>query len=246
MKASAYQNLAENQQHHWWYRGRRAVIQKTLKKYLPHRDKHIVEIGSGAGGNLTMLKAFGKVSAFEMDDFAREHATRHNSDVDINKGHLPDGLTVRPGSVDVVCLFDVLEHVQDDRSALIKIHELLADNGRLILTVPAYQWLYGHHDEQLEHFRRYSMRHLKRLLQSTGFRVTYSSYFNFLLFPVALVVRLMNNLNPNLMPVGTGKPHNRLNESLYFIFKQESKILPKWRLPFGLSIIMVVTKSADC
>jgi len=242
MKKSAYQNLAENQQRHWWYKGRRDVIKKTLEKYILNRDKQILEIGCGAGGNLTMLKEFGTVSAVEMNDFAREYSMT-NSGVKVAKGSLPDALDIPEDLLETVCLFDVLEHVQDDKEALIKIHGLMKSDGQLILTVPAYQWLFGHHDEQLEHFRRYSMRALKRLIKECGFSVTYSSYFNFLLFPVAVLVRVLNNFSDKLMPLGTNKPNEKINTLLYKVFKQETKLIPRFKIPFGLSIIVVLKKT---
>lgn len=242
MKQSAYKNLIENQECHWWYKGRRDVIKNTMRKYLLSTTNNILEIGCGAGGNLQMLKQFGEITAIEMDDFAREYAI-NSTGIDVKKGKLPDNLLTHHSSLDVVCLFDVLEHVQNDVKALLKIHDILKPEGLLVITVPAYQWLFGNHDKQLEHFRRYSMKGLIKLIKGAGFSVTYKSYFNFLLFPVAVIMRILNNFNKKLIPLGTNKPNDRINKLLYKVFKQEAKIIPRFKIPFGLSIIVVLRKS---
>src|SRR4029077_81559 len=128
---------------------------------LPPKPR-ILEIGSGTGGNLVMLSSFGQVSAVEMDASARSIALQKTDGrFDIRAGFCPGGIPFANEKFDLICLFDVLEHIEEDIATLVAVKGLLASGGRVLMTVPAQQWLWSAHDEFLHHKRRYAARELR-------------------------------------------------------------------------------------
>ena len=155
MEKNAYILMSETEDNHWWFYGRRTVIEILLESLKLSSNAQILELGAGTGGNLKLLQSFGEVSAMELDDQARELASR-KSGLSIMPGKLPNDISFESNRFDVVCLFDVLEHVREDFETLEAIKSLLKPNGRVLITVPAYQWLWSQHDKSLHHFRRYT------------------------------------------------------------------------------------------
>lgn len=239
MNPEAYLEMAETESRHWWFTGRRRILARIIESLRLPADARILEIGSGTGGNLEMLSRFGKVSAVEMDEAARVIAKEKTNGVfDIRQGFCPTDMPFRPDEkFDLVCLFDVLEHIEDDVAALACLKGLLSDGGRVLLTVPAYQWLWSAHDRFLHHKRRYSARELKEKLEKTGFAAGRISHFNTFLFPVAAGVRTLDRLLGRESASGTTVPGPLVNSSFQAIFSFERHFLGWMSFPFGVSLI---------
>lgn len=233
MRHSDYEEMFMTQSVHWWFEGKRRVIDSIIrKKIIPPKNSRVLEIGSGTGANLAVLSQYGNVTAMELDDYARE-AIRGNSCASKVKGWLPDGLTEINGQTfDLICMFDVLEHVENDGAALESIKPFLNPEGKIIITVPAYQWLFSVHDKNLGHYRRYTRRGLSALLSEHGFNVTYSGYMNTFLFPLMMIARLFNT-------TGTGIPGFGLNKIFTSIYSAESIFIPAVSFPFGGTVTAV-------
>ena len=147
-------------------------------------------------------------------------------------------------SVDTITAFDVLEHIPDDTGALRNIFSSLQPGGILILSVPAYQWMWSEHDEALHHQRRYTRSEILALAGSSGFCVEYASYHNCLLFPLSLLLRMLSRWSGGRLGISeNAMPAKPINTLLRIIYSLEGHIVKRrWRLPFGLSIVAVLRK----
>jgi len=240
MNPDAYLEMVHTEANHWWFVGRRAILASLISNLSFPAEARILEIGSGTGGNLSMLSAFGRVSALEMDARARSIATeKTGGHFDIRAGICPADIPFPIANFDLICLFDVLEHIEEDVATLLAVRRLLAARGRVLLTVPAYSWLWSTHDEHLHHKRRYSIRELQEKLAASGLLIEKVSHFNTLLFPLVALGRLKDRLLNDSSASGTDIPLALVNELLSTIFAAERFWLRTRNLPFGASLLAV-------
>jgi SAM-dependent methyltransferase len=154
-----------------------------------------------------------------------------------------DNLPLVSSSLWMIGLTDVLEHIEDDRKALLECARVLEPRGVLLVTVPACRWLYGEHDQALGHFRRYSAQQMKGLLEQCGFRVTRMTHYNTLLFPLVsatrIVSRALRGRAAQADPLDLPDP---LNWFAHMMLQAERLLLSRGNLPFGLSLLCVATK----
>ena len=238
MEATAYREMAEMEDRHWWFVGRRAIIDALLRKLPLRRDAAVLEIGCGSGGNLAMLARYGRLSAGEYDDGARRIAAERGVGRVVACA-LPDNFPFSDETFDLVAMFDVLEHIADDRASLAVVRRHLNTGGWLVMTVPAFPFLWSEHDVQNRHFRRYTRRLIDARLREAGFRPVYESFFNFWLFPVVALVRLAKKL-ARVAERGTDlkMPAAPLNRLLASLFASERFAMGRFALPFGVSYIV--------
>lgn len=240
MEAQAYQKMAQEQTEHWWFKARREILEQALFSLNLTPDSKILEAGCGPGGNLNLLAKFGDVSAVEMDDFARNFARKHTPNLPILKGWLPDNMPFPDKSFDLICLFDVLEHIENDKEALVKLGQLLKEGGKIILSIPAFQWLYGPHDKAHHHFRRYNEKEIRYKAHDAGLKVNYLNFFNSFLFPLVLLSRLMDKLAPNKNSLSARQPSVLSNRFFYRIFRLEKRRVMKKKFMFGASLLVIL------
>jgi SAM-dependent methyltransferase len=240
----AYVEMADLEAVHWWFRGRRAVLESVVSGLRLPEDARILELGSGTGGNFAMLRRFGRLTAVEANDAARGLSLRKCSGaVPVLSGSLPNRLPEFAQPFDLVCLFDVLEHVEDDEESLAVIRRLLAPGGIVLITVPAFALLWGPHDERMHHRRRYAKSELAAKLRRAGFRIERLSYINMFLFPAAVAARIADRLaralNKRRKANGSDLPPEPLNRIMAAIFGAERHLLARMNLPVGLSLLAV-------
>lgn len=236
MDRDAYELMAEAERDHWWFKGRRYFIERVMKTIeLPH-NAQILDAGCGSGGNLALLSQFGIVSGFEFDAKARLLASQLEL-AEVEYGALPGSIPFEDRRFDVIGLFDVLEHLALPVESLAALRERLTSHGRIVITVPALQWLWGPHDEVHQHYRRYSSATLTQHLQAAGLNIHYMSYMNTALLPLAMAQRLKERVTG--YKVGALKPSPWLNSTLYNLWKLERFCIPHRQLPVGLSLIAV-------
>ena len=241
MEHIAYVEMAEIEDAHWWFSARRLILEREIQRLnLPPRPR-ILEVGAGTGGNLGMLSKFGEVTAVEADAFARQSAEARTGQPML-AGSLPDAMPAFDKEFDLICLFDVLEHVEQSQTSLRVMAGLLNRGGRLMISVPAYMWLWTAHDTSLHHFRRYTVSRLADELASAGLAPQRLTYYNTLLFPLAVIDRLFARFRRG-NPAGMKIPAAPVNKGFRRIFASEASWLCHGTLPFGLSVLAVSTKS---
>jgi SAM-dependent methyltransferase len=161
------------------------------------------------------------------------------------EGMLPDRIPFGRQQFDLITAFDVLEHIGPDMETLIALRARLATGGKLLITVPAFRFLWSPHDESHHHKRRYRLRPLIRLVERAGYRIIIANYYNFWLFPLVAAARLLdrckglryqNDAQLSIPPVP-------LNWLLEVIFASERYLQEVVRLPFGVSIVLLAQKA---
>ena len=226
----------EEDRDHWWFRGRLAVILAVLRRALPPRRLRLLELGCGTGNVLRALSEFGEAVGMEAHPELLAVARRRG--VEARAGTLPADLVVEPGWADVVLLLDVLEHLDDDLASLRTARRALGADGVLVVTVPAFAWLWTAHDVTLGHRRRYTATGLRHRVERAGFTVTRVTYFNTLLFPLVVLVRVWHRVRRRA-DHDLHRPLGALNGLLAALFSLERFLAPRVRLPAGSSLLLL-------
>jgi len=242
MERAVFDRMAELDQDHWWFRARRRILAALIERVARPSGPRLLEVGCGTGHNLDMLGRFGMVEACELDDCARELATKRLGR-DVKKARLPDLSMFEREAYDMVALLDVLEHVPDDLASLRAIQKRLKPNAALLLTVPANPWMWSAHDEAHHHFRRYTRKQLEELFVRAGFEVQLLSYFNSLLFPLVAAARIVGKAFRK-DSADDSLPSAPVNAILEKIFGLEANFIDRVPMPVGVSLVAVVRRPA--
>jgi SAM-dependent methyltransferase len=224
----------EEDRRHWYFRGRLAVLSAVFDRRLPRPPCRIVELGCGTGNVLHTLVRFGEAVGIEHDEALR--AVARADGLDVRKGTLPDDVPLRDGSADAVLLLDVIEHLDDDVAALRTARRLVRPGGTVIVTVPAYAWLWSGHDVALGHRRRYTAGALRVVLREAGLDVEHLGYFNAMLFPAIAAVRIAKRI-AGARGHDLGHPAEVVNRVLTSLFAFERHLVLRPGLPFGCSVL---------
>jgi SAM-dependent methyltransferase len=183
---------AENR--HWWYQGRRRVIERTIRGLSLPVQARILDAGCGSGRNMVELSRHGTVTGVELSStsvgLARERAAGN-----VIEGSVMD-MPFDDGFFDLSVSLDVIEHLCDDVGALTELRRVTSPGGALLVTVPAYQWLWSGHDEVNHHHRRYSRSSLLAAAERAGWHCQRTTHFNSLLLPIAVALRALDRINP--------------------------------------------------
>jgi len=242
VRRDVYELLHKAHERHWWFAARRAILGALLEDAV--RDGVpagvLYDLGCGVGANLPLLQRFGE--AVGVDDspdavaFCRSRGVGQVRLADLNQLRgLPDG------SGSVALLADVIEHLDDEEPCLRAAHRLLAPGGLLVVTVPAYQFLWGPSDLAAHHRRRYTEAHLRRVI-GRHFRIEKTTYFNTFLFGVVVVGRLLERLLDRSGEEAANVPAGPVNVCLRVVFQAERSVVRRWRFPFGVSILCLARK----
>ena len=225
---------------HWWYRGRRRVLIETLHSLSLAPNTRILDAGCGSGRNMVELAAFGTVTGLELAPASIE-AARARGVGEVVGGSLAE-MPFEDASFDLAGCFDVLEHLEDDLASLRELRRVVRPGGRMLVTVPAYPWLWSNHDVVNHHFRRYTRRTLLAATAETGWSPETVTSFNSLLLPAAVGHRLLERMRrSNGRPSGdlesTPSSLNRLLERPLHV--EPTLIRRGRRIPAGLSLLAI-------
>jgi len=237
--------MEEVQQTHFWFRARAEILLWLLKEHL-EPGQSVLDVGCGTGWLLSLLPTGLDLKGLDPSDHALKLAQSRlesaaAASLDLRHGTLPDETAFEAECADWILLTDVLEHVEDDRAALSALRTLLKPGARMMLTVPAFDFLWSPHDVEHGHFRRYRRAGLQELLEESGFTIETLSYYNCRLFPLVLLTRWVKRLfgrNTDDMAL----PSAPVNTLLSRVFAGEKYRLRHGSYPFGVSLIAVVKR----
>ena len=243
MDRVVYDRMAAHDSTHWWYRARRDVLQSYLERYgeLP-ADARILEIGCGTGHNLPMLAQFGEVEAIEIDPAARAIAGERLGRP-VGDAPLPELPGIPRGAYDLIAVLDVVEHIADDVAALRAMGERLRPGGRILIAVPAHQWLWSAHDVVNHHHRRYRKRTLTAAIERAGLKPERMRWFNSILFPLAAAARIAGKLTGR-DDSDDSPPPKPLNTLFETIFRLERHLVGRVPMTPGVSIVTFAVPGA--
>ncbi len=247
MQAHTYSIMNEVEQSHWWFVGRRQIIKSFLERLVRSLKADagtakikILDVGCGTGANLEMLSEFGEAEGVDVSSDALNFC-RARGLANVKQGEA-ERLPYGDESFELVTGLDVVEHLDDDLAGLKEMHRVLRTEGRALLFVPAFMFLWGVQDDISNHRRRYTMNELKSVVANAGFVVERATYVNITFFAPILLGRLLMRAtgfrpaSENNITIGF------LNGVLGKIFGAESVALQHASFPFGVSIICVARK----
>jgi len=234
---------------HWWFRVRGEIIMDRIKELTGGRtDLKILNVGAATGRTSQILERFGQETSIEFDQICFEFV-KEKLGIDIHQGSITE-IQFEENSYDLVCAFDVVEHVEDDQKAVEELVRVCKKDGLVVITVPAFMSLWSHHDVVNHHFKRYKSAEIRALFSKTPSAKQYSSYFNFLLFPpIYLFRQLSNMLQKSWTRKGAGSDATAgqsgkfAGSILFGVFNIERSLMKmgfKW--PFGVSYLHAVKK----
>lgn len=241
MQRAFYPQYAALEDRHWWFLGRRAILLRLLHDRLGDASGlRALDVGCGTGGWLSCLARFGPVEAVDADADAVSfcHARGHAQAL-----HVPTGepLPFADASFDLVTALDVVEHVADDVALLRDVRRVCAAGALILVTAPAYRFLWGDQDVVSQHYRRYTGRQLRTALDAAGFDVEHLTYFNTALFPAVAAVRLLRRAvrapRADRSDFETGPAS--LHRPLARLLAAEAGPVSRRGLPFGVSLAAV-------
>lgn len=255
MDTKYYIDYFDLEREHWWFTARLDILESILNKKILKKDKHkapinILNVGVATGATTEMLSKYGNVTSLEYDKdcckFLLEKTGIKAINASVTKMPFQDHF------YDLVCAFDVIEHVEDDNLAIHEINRVLKTGGHTFTTVPAFQTLWGDHDILNHHFRRYKKRNYDKLFSANYIETNYLNHFNFWLFVPIAIVRIFARIlkTGRKTKTITSTDNEGLNSNQFVgrilraVFNSEKYLINNGiRLPFGVSIIHIGRKT---
>jgi SAM-dependent methyltransferase len=242
MDPALERQLLAVEEEHYWFRGRRRIIDETVRSLPLPPIPALLDAGCGGGSTLVDLARIGQVSAIEpsLPSYEKARSRRIGSVLQASLEEMP----FSEASFDLATCLDVIEHVRDDVAGLATLRRVVRPGGFLVVTVPAYRWLWSEHDRVNHHYRRYDWGSLSGAAEAAGWTPLRSTYFNSLLLPVAAAYRLVERLGTRRLADTSTKVLTStppwLNRALELPLAVEARLLSAGvRIPAGLSLLGV-------
>lgn len=245
MNNEEIKTLNELEKYYWWHVGRSKILETFLENMSLPKEAKILDVGCGTGETTRFLTNFGEVWGVDISRKALEFCRRQGLE-NLRQGGACE-LPFDSRSFNLVAMLDVVEHVEDDSTALKEAYRVLAKGGWLLITVPALKYLWSDHDEALDHKRRYSKRELEVRIENAGFRIERLSYaITFLALPIIVYRSLQKIFVQSSYPKTSYVIlPSWLNTFFVFLLKIEAKLLKYVDLPFGVSLVCLARKRVD-
>jgi SAM-dependent methyltransferase len=244
MEQHTYGIMDEVEGSHWWFVGRRAILEsflRTICSKLKTQDStlSILDVGCGTGANLEMLARFGTAEGVDVSDDALEFCRQKG--LKVQKG-LVETLPYEDNSFDLTTALDVIEHLDDDIAGLKEMYRVTKPGGYSLIFVPAFMWLWGVQDDISNHRIRYTRKQIVERVEQAGFKVERATYANFTFFAPILGGRVFMKLT-GIKPESENNVNiSALNGIFGKIFSAERFLLEKIDFPFGVSTVVVAKK----
>ena len=242
MDSSYERHYHDLERKHWWFQGRRHMLSKLLKN--TPKTSAILELGCSTGALLEQLHQQGFMNLTGVDiskqaiTACKRQGLTNTFVMDATSPKLP------ANTYDLIIASDLLEHLAEDAKAIASWHRLLKPGGRIILFVPAFPFLYGHHDKVNHHQRRYTKKTLRTVICSSPLTTLRLAYWNFLLFfplvPLRLFAKYFSRSTSTTGDLSL--PPKLINTVLTTLLRLENTILTFFPFPVGLSLFAVLQK----
>lgn len=240
MNEEEFRLLDEIEESHWWFQGKRELLDSLLADIEP--GVRLLDLGCGTGGILRDWMTRARCAGVDRSPLALR-ICRDKGFTNVARGDLTSP-PFREGSFDTVMLMDVLEHLEDDLGFLRSAARLCRPGGRMVISVPAFQILWSRHDETFQHFRRYRAGQLSALVRRAGLSPERITYTNSLVFPIAAPWRFLGQR------LGIAPRHDFfelpgwVNRLLVAAYKIEARLLGRFDLPIGLSVVAIARRES--
>ena len=245
MQTHTYAIMNRVEDSHWWFVGRRAILESFLETIVQSpnaktQSLKILDVGCGTGANLEMLANFGEAEGVDVSDDALEFCSAKG--LKAHKG-LAEKLPFADESFDVATALDVVEHLDDDIAGLREMHRILKKGGKTLIFVPAFMWLWGVQDDVSNHRIRYTKKQIVERLEKAGFEIERATYANWTFFAPILGGRTLMKIT-GIKPESENNVNvSALNGIFGKIFSAEKHWLKRRDFPFGVSIVVVAKKA---
>lgn len=224
---------------HWWFQGKKYLIESILDRTAISPGRFL-DIGCGTGIFLRMLEKRGAAYGLDLSEQALSYCQRDGCRLLVRAagGRLP----FKDNSFSLVTLLDMIEHVDNDLAVLKEVYRICKPGGVVVITVPAFEFLWGSHDDSHHHKRRYVLTHLREMGLSAGFILEKLTYTNFFIFLPVLLRRIISRNASSSKESDLRHTPKPINEMLKRIYKFEAFYLKRGNFPWGVSLLMVLRK----
>jgi SAM-dependent methyltransferase len=241
LRETAYRELYEVEDRHWWFRGRWAVVEALLSRTQLPPSPRILDAGCGTGGNLQRYARIGEAEGVEPFANAVRLCRERGFDAVAQAG-LED-LPFEDDRFDLIASTDVLEHIAAEQEALRELWRVAKPNGILLLTVPAYMWMWTEEDDNLHHQRRYTRPRLRQAVERAGWQPQIATYFNTLLLPPIALARKLPGKREKQEGGDLDRTPAALDGPLSLPMRLEARLIRAGaNLPAGVSVGIVCRK----
>jgi len=239
MRTDLYEDMYKTEGTHWWHKSKRRFVERFITTYAQKKKLTILDVGCGTGKNMERLSNYGEIWGVDLSEEALSFCKKRNL-TQVKKGEA-EKLPFSKEAFDVVCALDVLEHVNDEL-AVREIRRVLKNNGFVVVTVPAFWWLWSKWDEVLHHKRRYTKKQLKEILVQEGFIIQRNTYIHSFLVLPSLIIRKFKQLQQKPYTSDFQINNFFINKLLLFMSELEQMWINRYDMPFGTSVLCIAQK----